>query len=809
MLNLFKLFGTIAVNNSDANDSIDDTADRAEGAASSIQSAFKKIGTAVITYFAVDKIKDFGMEIAETSATVAAEQSAFEQIMGDYSNAAQEKLKSVADNVGMMDSRLTPYMTSITAKFKGLGYDVEDATSLAQRGLTLAADASAFWDKSLDDAMGGLNSFINGSYEGGEAIGLFANDTQLASYAVSQGLISQTKEWSTLEESIKQATRLQYAEDMYALSGATGQAAKESDQYANIQANLTEKWRQFKAQIGEPVLQNIVVPGMAFLSSAVDTASSKFEQISPYVDRFVGFVRNARDAAVELGNYASSTFSPVIERAGDMFQSAREKLQPLTDALGDYVGSGGLAEDITNGLESAIRIAADAADFLLDGIDGAVQGFRDLRTWGEQNRTTLTVLATLFGGLTTAVLAYNAAKIAKRAIDIAETAYIYGLIAAETAHTAATTVATAATTAFGTAVAFLTSPVTLVIAAITALIAIGVALYQNWDTVKAKCAELGQVISGKFEEIKTAVSEKVEAAKQAVTEKIESMKQAATNKIESLKQAASTKFENMKTTVSNKVESMKQAAATKFESIRQTAASKFENMKNTMGNLMQTARDNVDSKLQAMKASYESHGGGMRGIVAATMTAIRDTYSTYYTIINNLTGGSLDKIVGFFRDKMESAKNVVKSAIDKIRSFFDFEWSLPKLKLPHFSISGKFSLNPPSVPHFSVEWYKKAMDDAMVLNGPTIFGYNPSTGKAMGGGEAGKEVVSGADTLKTMIEEAVRSENHSGDVVPLLEKLLSWLISGGLETLLVDILTKDLKIKWEDRELARLVKTYA
>ena len=77
MLNLFKLFGTIAVNNSDANDSIDDTTDRAQGAASSIQSAFKKIGTAVITYFAADKIKDFGLEVAETSATVAAEQSAF------------------------------------------------------------------------------------------------------------------------------------------------------------------------------------------------------------------------------------------------------------------------------------------------------------------------------------------------------------------------------------------------------------------------------------------------------------------------------------------------------------------------------------------------------------------------------------------------------------------------------------------------------------------------------------------------------------------------------------------------------------
>ena len=76
--------------------------------------------------------------------------------------------------------------------------------------------------------------------EGGEAIGLFANDTQMASYAVKQGIVSETKEWANLDEARKQATRLQYAQDMMAASGATGQAAKEAGQYANVQAELTK-----------------------------------------------------------------------------------------------------------------------------------------------------------------------------------------------------------------------------------------------------------------------------------------------------------------------------------------------------------------------------------------------------------------------------------------------------------------------------------------------------------------------------------------------------------------------------------------
>lgn len=282
-MELFKLFGTIAVKNDEANDAIDETVDHGETAESKLSASFKKIGTAVATFFAIDKIVSFGKETVRVAAEVSAEVSAFNQIMGDYGKEASKKVSKIADETGMVDTRLTPYMTSMTAKFKGLGYDIDDATDLASDGLTLAADASAFWDKSLDESMSHLNSFINGSYEGGEAIGLFANDTQLAAYAVQKGIVQSTKDWSALDEATKQATRLEYAKDMYAQSGATGQAAKEAGQYANVQANLTEKWRQFKAQIGEPILQNIVLPAMEKLSKVVDLLSVAFQKLTTWV----------------------------------------------------------------------------------------------------------------------------------------------------------------------------------------------------------------------------------------------------------------------------------------------------------------------------------------------------------------------------------------------------------------------------------------------------------------------------------------------------------------------------------------------
>ncbi len=284
MNEIFKLFGRVVIEGVDeAERDVNDLTDTVETSENKFVSAFKKIGAAVVAAFAVDKIISFGQELASVAAEVAAEESAFAQIMGDYADEASEKMSQIAKATGKVDSALTPYMTSMTAKFKGLGFGIEEATDYAQRGLYLASDASAFWDMSLDESMSHLNSFINGSYEGGEAIGLFANDTQMAAYAVESGIVSCTKEWAKLDEKTKQATRMQYAENMMKLSGAVGQASKEADQYANVSANLSEKWRQLKAELGEPILQNIVTPAMAKLSKLIDKVSAGYKKASKWV----------------------------------------------------------------------------------------------------------------------------------------------------------------------------------------------------------------------------------------------------------------------------------------------------------------------------------------------------------------------------------------------------------------------------------------------------------------------------------------------------------------------------------------------
>ena len=154
------------------------------------------------------------------------------------------------------------------------------------------------------------------------------------------------------------------------------------------------------------------------------------------------------------------------------------------------------------------------------------------------------------------------------------------------------------------------------------------------------------------------------------------------------------------------------------------------------------------------------------------MEGYKSIWKTGFEVINKTTDGKLgealstarsklDDIKRAFTEKMDAAKEGVRSAIEKIKGFFNFEWSLPKLKLPHFSMSGKFSLDPPSVPHLSVDWYAKAMNEPYILNSPTLFGM--SGGRFLGGGEAGEEAVVGTERLAEIVQAAVAGAG--GDIV--------------------------------------------
>lgn len=161
-MELFKLLGTIAIDNQDANAQIEGTTAKAEKSESKIGAAFKKIGTAVVTYFAVDKIVDFGKACVNAAADANAAASQFTQVFGDLEGEASANLSKIASEAGIMETRMKGSYTKIAAFAKTTGMDTADALSLADRAMIAVADSAAFYDRSLEDTTESLQSFLKG-----------------------------------------------------------------------------------------------------------------------------------------------------------------------------------------------------------------------------------------------------------------------------------------------------------------------------------------------------------------------------------------------------------------------------------------------------------------------------------------------------------------------------------------------------------------------------------------------------------------------------------------------------------------------
>ncbi|HFN6458970.1 TPA: hypothetical protein ACHFVV_001547 [Streptococcus pneumoniae] len=334
-------------------------------------------------------------------------------------------------------------------------------------------------------------------------------------------------------------------------------------------------------------------------------------------------------------------------------------------------------------------------------------------------------------GKTIAQLGKTALELGKSALAwTAHTAKMGLATAAEFAHSVAAGVATAATWAFNAALAVLTSPITLVIAAIAALIGIGVLLYQNWDTVVEFAKTAWQGLCDFISGICQAIGEFFSGLWTKLQEIFEPIGQWFSEKFQQAWDAIGNIFGNLGSWFGGRWNDSKNALAEantwlgdKFKSGRDKVNSAFEKVGSWFGDRWNDIKDGVKEADTWFGEKFESAKKKTQNPFQKIGSWFGDRWKDMQDALKEIPNW----FKNLFNDAMDNAKNIVKSGIDKLKSFFNFDWSLPKIKLPHFNISGSFSLMPPRIPSFSVDWYARGG----VFNSPSIIGV----------GEAGQEAV--------------------------------------------------------------------
>lgn len=263
-----------------------------------------------------------------------------------------------------------------------------------------------------------------------------------------------------------------------------------------------------------------------------------------------------------------------------------------------------------------------------------------------------------------------------------------------------------------------------------------------WNAISSTASSL-------WEGIKGTIGSKIDAAKEKVSTATSAISSVASSAWSSVSSTASSLWNTISSTVSSKISAASSAVSSATSTITSVASSAWSSVSSTASSQWESIRSTISSKLSSAKST-----------VSSLMSGITSTMSSGLSSALSTVSGKFSSIYSTISSKMSAARDAVGNAISALKSKFNFSWSLPHLKLPHVSISGSFSINPPSVPHFGISWYK----DGGILTRPTIFG--AAGNNLLAGGEAGAEAVVPLatlwDKLETMITSVFNTASTTG-----------------------------------------------
>ena len=811
-MDIFKLVGSIFIKNDDANSQIDTTTTNAKSMASTIGSAMETAG---------QKISAVGKALAPISIATGAMLTASVKGASDFTN-GMAKMSTLFDTTKTSVSDLSKQFLTLSndtgisatelaeAGYQALsagqsvdkvGKFVETAGKLAKAGFTSTTTAVDVLTTAMN-AYGeeaGSAEQISNKLVRTQNLGKTTVDELASSMGkiiptassmgvnidnLTSGYVSLTKQGiataeattymnsmlnelgdsgTTLGGVLKEKTGKSFQDLMnegYSLADVL-QITKDYADENNIAYN--ELWGS--AEAGKAGLA-ILNGGVEEFNSTVETMKSDVDDVGEALDKLETpsvkvqkSLNRVKNSGIELGTTILNALTPALDRVSKVIEKATNWFSGLNDktktiiasvlgvvtalapvlmiggkvvsGVGKAIGIIGKLHTSVGGLSGVIGAVTSPVGLVIIAIGALIAIFVALYQKNENFRnavnTAWDAIKTKIGGVIEAVKGLIEAVINR--IQIIIQTFV--------------SVAKSLWSMFGDDIINVLSNAFNVIQTV-----VQVAL----DVIKGIIQTVTAIINGDWEgawnAIKSTLStvwNGIKSIAKAGIEYVKSVIQLALNVIKTvwsavwnaIKSVASTIWNGIKSVITSVINAIKSVITSVMNAIKSTITSVMNGIKSTITTVWNTIKTTISNAINGVKSTISSGLNSAKSTVTSVLSAISSKFTSIFNTV----------------------KSTVQNAINRVKSIMNFSWSLPHLKLPHISISGSFSINPPSVPHFGISWYKKAMEDPLLFTKPTLFDVNPVTGQAKGAGEAGDEMMYGHKNLMNDIRNASGIEN--------------------------------------------------
>lgn len=542
------------------------------------------------------KIFEVGTESMSAAAQLQASNAQFSTVFGDMENAAKDALNKIGEEMDIVPERLQGSFTQMASFAKTSGMDTAQALDLTTRATRAAADGAAFYDKSIEEVTENLQSFLKGNYENDAALGISATET--TRNAAANKLYG--KSFNELSEAQKQLTLLQMVEDGNELSGALGQAARESDGLENVLGNLRQSGTNALAAIGQPILE-MLIPVFQSLADIISQLATWFTNLSSPIKEVV------------------IIFTGILAVVGML----------LPVFLGLQVAAAAMGTTVVGMITAFLPIVG-----IIVGIVAAITllivGLKELWTNHEGFRTAVT-------GIWNSIYAFLSMIIQQISSFVMS---IWGTLttwwtenqqlilnAATTVWNAITTVIQTVMTILGPLIQASWENIKLIITAAWEMIKIVVETAINvvLGTIKA----VMQVITGDW----TGAWETIKQVLATAWEGIKSLISLALNFIA---QYITTAWTGIKNTIANLLSAISSVVSSVWTAIQSTISSILSNIGSTVSNIWNSIRNTVSSVLNGISSTVSSVWNGVKNTISNAINGAKDAVSNAINAIKNL-----------------------------------------------------------------------------------------------------------------------------------------------------------------------------